>query len=324
MELAFTYEITIGNYRLSSSANNRLVQLSVDASLVVPVNTCTMWLPLLEDMPLTREMPVVIKLGYRDNNTKAFTGRIHQIEQQLSIWKITVLSSFHTLVTQRKNLYFEQSTAGVIVADLCQEAGITPARIDPGLQFPFYALGNRQSLYQHLRQLADKCGFSLFADENDQLFFGVPVPQLPTVFELGANILALKLEDKPTSASQVEVYGESPASFGQGITGASWLTKKEVKGTAGSSSSPGVAIPIPAIRTLDGAQSAAVALQQKWKARKTGRLKVLGAAAIKLGQLVKINQLPSGNLTDVFTVVGISHLVQAEQGFLTTINIQEV
>lgn len=321
MKLSVTYEITIGGYRLSTSANNRLVRVLVEASLVTPVNSCTIWLPPLNDMPFETGMVVVVKLGYGGNNTKVFTGQIHQIEQQLHILRITVLSSFRQLVVQRENLYFEKSTAAAIVGNLCQQASITPARIDPGIQFPFYGLGDRSSLYEHLRSLADKCGFILFADENDHLFFGKSIPLKTMVFEVGSNILALQLEDEPNRANQIEVYGESPASFGQGISGAYWLTKKEVKGTAGSSGSTR-AIAMPEIRTLESAQSVAVALQQQQKPGKMGKLQILGEAEIRLGQLIKINKLPNGNLTNLFTVLGIAHSVQAERGFITTINIQ--
>ena len=143
------------------------------------------------------------------------------------------------------------------------------------------------------------------------------------VFEVGSNILTLQLEDMPNRASQIEIYGESPASFGQGVPGASWLTKKEVKGTAGSQG-PTRTIAMPEIRTLESAQSVAVALQQQQKPGKMDKLQVLGAAEVKLGQLIKINKLPSGSLTNLFTVLGFSHSIQAERGFITTINIQAV
>lgn len=318
-----TYEITIGSYLLSSETNNRLVDLMVAASLQVPVNVCRLTLPQLDDMPLEKDMPFSLKLGYNGKNAKVFSGIIHRIEQGLEQTRLTVMSVFRKLTAHRGSSYFDNPTAAAMVLDFCQQLGITPGRVDTGLNFSFYALGEERSYYEHLQNLALQCGFDLYSDVHDHLVFGRPTSLELYAFEAGGNILDLQLYEEQTGLDQVTVYGESPASLGQGTQGASWLTKKEVKGNAGTGDGPSRQVFSPSIRTLENASRMAQSLQQAWKGRKRGFVRVLGSPEIQIGDSIQIKNPPGTGLGGLFKVTGYTHRLQTEKGFISQLNIQE-
>lgn len=317
-----TYEITIGQYLLSNKTNNRLVELEVEASLHVPVNACRIRLPQLGGMQLENGLPVTVKLGYDGRNTKVFTGALHRVEDGIETASLTAMSAFRRLTVARGSQFFENPTAASIVLDLCRQAGVTPARVDTGMNFSFYALGGDRSFYEHLRRLAEQCGFDLYADAEDHLFFGRSVPVNLFAYEAGASILSFELYED-TAVAQVEVYGESPASLGQGTQGASWLTKKEIKGSAGAGAGTVRRVFDPSVRTLESASQVAQALQQRWKSRKKGRLKVLGAPDIQIGENVQVSNMAGATKSALFKVTGFTHWLSATAGFTSQFKIEE-
>jgi hypothetical protein len=74
------------------------------------------------------------------------------------------------------------------------------------------------------------------------------------LFQFGINILKIQVEEIQEAVSGVEVFGESPASFGAGSDASAWFTKKEVKGGAGSD--PKLRVYAPAARTQEVAKKA--------------------------------------------------------------------
>lgn len=317
------HKITIGNNEHSTASGSRLVFLQSKASLDAPVNVCRMILAPPQDLRIAVGDPVRAELGDDTQLEPVFTGKV--VRRALGIEGVTVdaAGSFQYLLASNFNLVYEKSKAGEIVSDLAGRTGVTTEAVDGGVEFPAYALGDERAAYEHLRHFADLCGFDLYADREDKLIFAPYRPLSTHAFAYGVNILSCVLDERTPAFAGVEVYGESPSSLGQGADAYSWMTKQEVKGSAGSADGLLLRVREPAIKDVDTAGSAAQALLEKISVAKSGRLVAIGCPEAGLGDGLLISGMPDSSLNGEYKITGVMHRVSKQQGFLTTLEWSE-
>jgi phage protein D len=322
--LSVSHKITIGANVYTPADQVRLVELQANASLYVPVNICRVVLAPVEGLQLATDDPVSVELGYDDERTLVFTGAVSTVDWGIERLVVHAAGSFQHLLTARFNLFFEKPKAGDIVSSISSQLGLSSGNVEDGLEFSAYAVGENHTTYDHLRNLARQCGFDFYADAEDKLIFAEYSPAFTHEFQYGANILSFALDEPTASLTGVEVYGESPASHGQGADGYSWLTKKEVKGSAGDTGGVVERVFDPTVRTQENAGQIAEAILADKTQKKRGVLKVIGAPAVKLGDAAKVSGMPAGLQNGAFKVIGIKHIIHARKGFLTAIQVEEM
>src|SRR5919199_730992 len=321
--LPVSHKITIGTATYTSDGKTGLLDLLMKAALAVPVNTCRLVLGSPEALKIALDDSVSIELGYGKDLTVIFTGTVSSVEWSIDKVSIQAASSFRTLAAVRFNLLYERSNAGDIVKDVLARLKLPVGKVESGIQFPSYALGDHQTAYTHLQTLAQKCGCDFYGDIKDKAVFAKYKPAATHEFKYGSNILAFDLDEQTASVTGVEVYGESPASGSQGAEATSWLTKKEVKGTAGTTSGAIARIFDPTVRTKNAAASIAEASLKSYHQKRRGFMKVLGTPNVKLTDAVKVSQMPVAQHNGTFKVTGIGHTVNVRKGFVTVINWEE-
>lgn len=319
-----TYRISMGSLVLSTQDANRLVELAVHAGLETPVHECRIVLPQFNDLPIEAGMPVSVQLGYDQKMQLVFSGEIYRLEQGVSTIILMARSACQRLVHSRLDLYFEGMTAGEMVTAICREGNVLPGMIQPGLRFSHYALGRDRSAYDHLSYLANQCGFDLYANENDRLVFAKTTAFAMHSFSYELNIVSFRFSTHTAGGGKWEVFGESPASLGQGPPGAYWLTKKEVKASAGLGGQAVHQTFAPTIRSLDNASLMAKALQQKQKKRKVIRLSTLGIPEVKIGDTIQIGQMPEEQQNGLYKLIDLRHRLNAQSGFISQLKMQEL
>ena len=318
-----SYKITIGSKSLQAGDLTRLIDLRTSASLNIPANTCRLVLSPPDDLSCAPEDQVTVELGYKDNLSKIFSGTVDSVEWDIDRVRIRATSSFQKLLASNFNLLYEKSKAGDIVSDVAGRLKLSSGKVEKGIEFPVYVLGDSCSVYEHLRSLARQCGFDLYADPQDQVVFARYSPAKTHKFEYGVNILSLGTEAPTTSLSGVEIYGESPTSFGQGADAYSWLTKQDVQGKAGNTSGVVKRIADPTARTLEAASQIATAVLAAEVPKQRGTLKVLGTPEVKLGEAIKIGKMPLSSQNGTFKVIEIRHILNRQQGFCSLIYWEE-
>ena len=315
--LTVEHDITIGSTQFKSTDSSRLIELRCDAALGVPVNSCEMVFTMPEDLSFTEGDAVTVKLGYNSDLSTVFTGIVHQIAWQIGSVSISARSIFQELAALRVNAYFENAFAMDIVRGLASETEVSVGTTQPGLRFAFYAVGNNRTAWQYINDLAAQCGFDFYADEKDKLVFAMPLPiGLPILLEFGKNLLTCRIEQTTATIKGIEVYGESPSSFGQGPQASTWFTKQEVKGSGGDSDKV-LRQYIPTARTQESAASMANALWNQIKPKKKGVLTLLGKAEIKIGAMVNVSSVPSDAQNGMYRIVGFTHSIRKSKGFIT-------
>lgn len=319
------YQIKIGAKTYTPADQSALLDLHCRSALTVPVNHCRLILSRDPELRVKPDDPVTVALGYSSSTTPVFTGVVQAVEQGLDRTTLHALSAYHQLTTAHFNLLFEQSNAGNIVKDVAQSRlGLSVKTIENGLTFPVYVLGDRLAAADHVQHLAEQCGFDVYTTAEDKLVFAAYSAAQTHELTYGVNILSLTTATPLPAIAAVEVYGESPASQGQGDQAYAWLTKKEVKGTASGGSGATLRLSDPTARTQSLAGDIAQAKRDRYAVQSRGQVRVLGDGAIQLGDAIKLTKLPSSAQDGTFKVMGIAHRLTRQRGFCTTIDWQEV
>jgi hypothetical protein len=318
------YQITLGSSTYIPKDKSCLIDLQAIASLSVPVNHCRVVLGNPVGLTVKPQDPVTIKLGYGTTTEVVFTGTVGEVEWDIDRVTIYAIGAFQALTAARFNLLYEKPNAGDIVKDVAQSRlKLKMDKVESGLRFAVYALGDRTSAYDHLQAIANQCGFDLYANSQDKVVFALYKAATTHKLTYGIDILSLTLAQPTESVTSIEVYGESPSSQGQGDQAYSWLTKKEVKGSAGTKSGVMLRLADPTARTQDLAGKIAKSILAIKQQKSRGQVKVLGDAKLKLGDGIEIAKMPLSQQNGSFKITGVTHRLNRQQGFYTTIDWEE-
>jgi hypothetical protein len=315
-----SYQIRLGGSNVQSGPNGRLLALKTQAALTVPVNRSRIVLHAGQEIAVNPGDEVNVELGYDDALHRVFTGRATALEHGIRDIRIEALGSFAQLAGARFNMLYEKQAAGDIVGDLLAKLQVQKAAVESGLTFATYVLDDGSSVWHHLQTLAGRCGFAFFADEADRAVFKKYAPEKTHQFDYGTHILDYAPDHVASRVDGVEVYGESPVGQGQGEDASSWLTKKEVKGAAGKSSGKVLRITNGSARNQNLAQEMAQNIMRGHAIEARGMVRVLGAAQVRLGDAVKLSNMPVSGLDGSFRVAGVCHRLNPQQGFITDIS----
>lgn len=323
--LHVNHQVTIGDAVYRSGDKTRLIDLRAAAALDVPVNACRIVFSPPDSLAIAAGDAVKIELGYAEDLSIVFTGAVNTVDWGIDRVTIHAVSGFQSLLVARFNLLYEKSKAGEIVSDMLNRFNLTAATVDSGIEFPVYTLGDGATVYDSLKTLAQQCGFDFYADPGDRAVFAAYQPVIAHEFQYGVNILALTAENLSDAITGIEVYGESPASFGQGAEAYAWFSKQDVQGTAGDTSGGASVkrVSDPTARTLAIANRIATALLQQEPQQRRGTLRGIGAAEVKLGDAIEVSGMAIAAQNGRFKVTRVVHTLNARQGFCTLIDWEE-
>jgi hypothetical protein len=319
--LQIDYNINVGSVSFKPASNSRLVELRSSSSMNAPVHYCRMVFTLPSDLSMAVGDEVKVDLGYEGDTTTVFTGVVIGVEWQVTTVTIEAESQTRQLTALHVNAYFENSFAADIVNDLLGETDMSAGQVQQGLRFSFYAIGSNRSAWDQLNALSKQCGFDMYADADDKLVFATALPGVPKMFQFAVNVLKLKIEQRQEAVSGVEVFGESPSSFGGGPDSVTWFGKKDVTGSAGSD--PKRRAYVPAARTQELAAQIANNLWNGISPKKIGKLTTLGDSTLALGGTIQISDMPVDDQNGSFRIIEVGHSVHSSKGFVTTVSIEE-
>ena len=320
--LKVSYKIKIGSTTIAEGKPTSLLEVRSHSCLQIPSNSCRIVLSSPNDLAIKPDDSVAVELGYEGKTALVFTGKVSTVDWEIDRVKINSISSIASLTTAHFNSLYEQSNAGDVVKDILKKSKLTPGKIESGLKYSTYALGDRASAYDCLQTLAQQCNFGLYANVEDKIVFASDKAASTHQFSYGENILAFSLEQPHIGVQKVEIYGESPASR-QGEKASSWLTKKEVKGSAGSGIGATLRVSDPTARTQAIAQKIAKSKLANIQFKSRGKVKVLGNSQVKLTDAIKTMKMPVKQQNGTFKVIGVSHRLDRRQGFCTIIDWEE-
>jgi len=300
-----------------------VVDLTVRLGMDAPADSFTLVLGQVGSFRLQRDHQVTVELGYAqdDELTQVMAGGIVSVEPGLTTSRATGHSAAQKALRTFVDKTYEGKTAAQIVRDLAGEAGVDVATADTGITFPAYVVDGRRSVHRHMADIARLCGFDLYVDPEGGLVFE-PFANGNTVhtLEYGKHIVELASEQSDAAAGKVEAFGESPGGS-QGAEDWAWLTKdfSAKKGSAGSGQ-PLLLLERSVLRSAAAARTAAEAAHTRIERRTIrGRLLIAGRPQVKLGDAVRLRDVPETALNGTFQVRSVTHHLSKVGGFTTTI-----
>lgn len=325
------YKLTIGERIVDTTDEPRastLVDLLVALDMDAPADSFALVLGQVGGIAPARDDEARIELGYADDGglTQVMAGKVSSVEPGLTAKRVVGYSAAATLLRTFVGQTYESKAAGAIVRDLAAKAGVEVDSAEEGIDFPAYVIDGRRSIYRHMHDLADLCGFDLYIGSEGKLIFErFTNGNAVHTFEYGRHIIELEALQTPPAAGTVEAWGESPGG-GQSPEAWAWLTR-DFAGSSGSAGSgePKILLERPALRTAEAAGRAAEAAHARIERRKMrGRLLVLGQPQVKLGDAIRLNEVPEEGLNGIFQVRSVTHRITKSGGFTTTIGFQAI
>jgi hypothetical protein len=337
-----------------------VTDLTVKLDLEAFADSATIVLGNVGGLQPERQDEVKVSLGYDEDDelTQVIVGSVVTVEPKITTKRVIAHSAAAILLQTFVDQTYESKNAGQIVRDLVEKAksgrssstdalpiggsvgaaansaiaGLTnqtPLEVetaDDGIQFPAYVIDSDRSVYHHMHDLAQLCGFDLYINSNGKLVFEKFVSgKIVHVYEYAKHIIELEVQRLPPRAEQVEAWGESPAGRG-GAESWAWLTNDftNARGSAGSGD-PKLLLERPALRTRAAARTAAEAAFTDIQRRTLqGTLLVLGDAKVKLGDAIRLANLPDESLSQIYQVRGVTHRMTKLGGFTTTIHFRSL
>ncbi len=340
-----TFSLTVGS--LSSTTDNpvggpRL--FLVERDMDVPADALRLDLADRSDISLGDE--AALELGHDGENETVFSGKVVKLHPTLAGVTVYALGSLNDLLNLRRASTYEGQTAGAIAHDLIDQAGLEAGTVDDGPTLPRFAIDKRLSAYTHLKSLADRLGYELYADRDEAVMFhalgdaagldaaggGLLSAAASAVssllggggegYQFGRHLVAGGAASRPAAWGSVLVGGESPMSS-QGDSAAHWLTVKDsdFQGSAGSND-PQMLLFDQAARSKDLADRfAAGQLAVAQRAAKQVDFTVLGRPQVDLGDSLSVSDVPDSLFNGQGYVRAIRHRFGGGSGYLTSFRI---
>jgi phage protein D len=264
-----------------------------------------------------------IKAGYDDSSNDAiFTGQVEAVRYGIEgVTRYSASTGAAKLARLRVNQGYEQSTAGDIVNNLAQKAGVDTDSVEDGASYPYYAVDDRRTAWEHIAALARNNGFAAFFSPAGKLHFKPVAAGQPAVtFTYGADVLALELASGVPAAGQVTVVGEGAAGS-NGSDAWSWLLKDASAVTSQSGQGdPQRLVTDASLRSSSAAQTAAGSIAAAaGAAAASGWILTPGAPAVFPGSTIEIAGAPQNALNGTCLVVRVRHRFSKRGGFTSLI-----
>lgn len=255
-------------------------------------------------------------LGYEGELMGVFRGRVGIVEADVTTVRVVGVGSTWRLVNQKVNRLYEKQTAGAIVSDLAASADVYTAEVQEGLSFPSYVVDDAKNTYEHIAELASRCGFHVFCTAEDKLTFKRYDGKEIHVLEFGSDITSIEGRRFGTDYTSVKILGESPSST-KGSDTWHWITKEAVVGAAGSGKA--LVMADPTVKDRDTAEKVAKARLEAIQRRLWLKVGTVGKPEIRLGEAVELRGMPEPGLNGEYEVRRVEHTLSKVEGFKTAI-----
>ena len=342
--LRTTYALTIGS--LSSSTGEPVAgprAFIVDRDMNIPADALR--LELRDRAGIAVGDEVTLALGYDgDQEETVFAGTVDTVRPAISGVQVRALGTTNALLNLRTSSTYTNQSAGSIAGDLIDQAGLSAGTVDDGPVLPRYVVDRALSGYWHLKDLADRLGYELYADRDGNVMFHAlgPGAGLDTLggalgalagaaaglagggegYAFGRHLLRAEAGRRDVAWGQVEVGGESPMSR-QGDSTEHWLTTNDddYRGAAGDGD-PALLVRDPVARTKDLADRfAAGRMAVATRTARETSITVLGRPQVDLGDTVSTEAAPEEEINGSGYVRAIRHRLDDGEGFVTQMRV---
>jgi len=309
-----SYKVEIGpeTFKLGCPS---IISIQVSLSMETPADSSEILFSVDDKNSNIKEGDeILIQLGYDDKLEDVFKGLVDNVERGTSQIRVLGLNQTSRLLKTKVNQVYENQSAGDIVSDLTEKGGLKVEEASNGLRFPLYVVDDSKNIYKHIKDLAEKCGFDIYMTTENKLVFKKYQREEPHVLEYGKNIIEIEAHKWEPPFTNIQVQGESPASF-KGADTSHWLTKRKIEGSTGSGNA--LQIEDLTVRDKDTAEKVAKAKLEALMRSVSGTVKIVGKAEVKVGDTIELRKMKWSELNKEYQVRSVEHLLSKRDGFVT-------
>lgn len=311
------YEVTIED-RVIKESTGIITRLNIVQSCLEKANYFSLSVRLPQQRLFQLDNTIEIKIGYKDQDLKkVFKGRITGIDTKGENVVVSGYDSSIKLLNYHTNKIYEHQTAGDIVKDLAEEAGVTTGEVANGISFPVYVIHDGQNVLHHIVKLAEKCGYIAYINNEDKLYFGEPDEERTHEIKYKQNVVEFSVKNKGERITKVKVRGESPSST-RGTDTYHWLSKSGFEEIAGDGETV-YCVFDPTIRDRDTAKRVAESYLRILSRQYSGYVKIIGNPDIRPGDKLKFTGFDFIEGLGEALVLEIENIFSFESGYLTLI-----
>lgn len=321
-----TFEVHVGSKSFKSGSLHAPISIFITWNTLPAVDALRLEFSSEIDESFETGEPVSVDLGYENNNITIIKAKVAEIHRTLSKIELVGFNRIEKLTNLRITQSYEGQKAGEIISDICNIAGVETGKVSEGTKFFSCYLDRDKNCFEHLHELAKKCGFIVYMDWEGKLNVREASSSGANhTLTYGENLLECLNIEMKKKYTGVRVIGESPASS-EGDDTASWLTKNEdiAKGEAGDTAGEILYLSDSSLRTQEAATSRAEAENLRMeKDALYGRLKILGNPELSPGDTFNIEGFPRIEENRIMFITGLTHRLSKTEGFLTAIDFRE-
>lgn len=309
-----SYDVKIGGTSIGPAQADDMHSLETRVSMDAPADSFQIVLrSTSKSSQIKRSDPITVRLGYGSKQTSVFSGIVDAIEAGVSTVGVWGLSPAVKLLMLRIDQTYIGQTAGDIVRDLCNKASVPMGDVQDGVSLPSYFLSNERPAFDYVSELAFMSGYDVYFTPANQLVFRDYQPSTTHKLVFGEDVLKLNItQSRPVES--VNVFGESPSSS-RGSNTTHWLSKDDVKGTAGSGQTR--LLVDPTVKDTSTANTVAKSVLARTRETIFAQIVCTGRPDIKVGEGISLQGFPSKLLNGAFKVRTVEHSLDKRSGFKT-------
>jgi hypothetical protein len=301
-----TYALTIAGQKWTQQA------IAIDLRLAAgpQLDRLTVTFPAEAPLEAAPDDPVTLELDGGEGGETVFTGVVATIRRGLDRIVVTGSGALGQLALYRPATTFENVSAGTVIRNLADDAGVATADIADGVMLRFYVADPSRNAAEHASRLAAWSGAMLAATGDGSIAATIiDATQADIALRYGRELTGFAIEEAG-EPDTITVAGESGASDA-GSPDALRLTADFFAGSRPDGPSlHNVWGWEPALRTAAAAATAGAARQRALSAaRRSGRLDAYLQPRLRPGIVIEVQDLPSGLAKGPYWLEAVRHRI---------------
>ena len=289
------------------------VQMQLSAAPLLP--WCRLRFVPRSDFPaLATGDAITVSLSAGGEPQPVFAGTVAQLSGRQGALDVVLSAPAAALAKLRRNTGYENQSFGDLLNTFASDAGLTVGDIDAGPDYAFFAVDDRQSLWEWIARLARHVDVPAWTDAQGRLNARAPRGQPVASFRYGETLLDLEASARDPATTAAKIVGEGSAGR-QGSDAWAWLAKDAQGVSAGGT--PGA--PVSNDGALRNLAAVAGAAAGSAPAADQVRISVPGTPALDVASLFKLENCPGGQGDGQWSALEVRHSFSAARGFVTDV-----
>jgi hypothetical protein len=301
------YSLDLGSQRFTAQA----IEITVTLALAPVVDCLTVTFPSSLSLSAAVGDAAVLTLDNGEKDAPVFAGTIEAIHRSFDVTRVRALDAGGLLARVRPAVTYEQITAGDVVKGLCDEAGVTAAGIEDGVDLAYYAADTSRNAFEHIARVCDWSGAIARVTADDELeTLVLDAGSASVALKYGRELLSLDHASRAEGLESFVVTGESGAGSTSVPEALKHVTDFFGGGRPAGPSAKARWTSEPAMRTAKAAASAGASRRRNYGAsRARGHFTAFLQPDLRPGTVVQIQELPGGFPSDLIWLRRVRHVV---------------